>query len=227
MSPEPPVEPLAEALRPRNLVRSPFLPGAVLRAIPPLVGVFVFGWSAAEWVLFWFFDTVIVGVVNIPRILAARAAPGEGESEGGPIGTAVFFVAHYGFFVALQFLFLAGLTGGIEVFEFVGRRDVLGALATALFIESADFAHRTLRLAERDHYSPTGQMFRPYPRIFVQQFTVILGAWIGLLAGLLGPESTARGVFLLLLGVRFVVDLASPFFDRALRSSRPYRPLDS
>lgn len=194
---------------------------AVLRSLPPLVGVVAFGWQPGDWVAFWFVETVIIGVVNVPRILASRGHPDVDESPADPRGffSAPFFVVHYGFFVALQSMFLVGTLGdGFDLGAFLHSQDVAVDAAICLGVELVDFGWRGVWRGERDLYSPLGQMFRPYLRIFAQQFTVLLGGWVAILGG--GP----MGVFAILLVLRAGIEVASPGFDRRFQTSKPFEP---
>jgi Family of unknown function (DUF6498) len=214
---------LWQSTRPTRLIRSPVLGGALLRAVPPLIGVFVAGWSAQDWIAFWFLETVLIGLVNVLRILTTRGLPDPSESprESSHVGTALFFVVHYGLFVAIQAGIISSFAEGFDPWQFIARIDVQQVAATALALELLDFFRCSILHGERDLYSPVGQMFRPYPRIFVQQLTVILGGWITVASPVLGEAGVARGVFVLLLAIRIGTDLVSPAFDRGLRTRRP------
>src|SRR4051794_37247668 len=102
---------------PPGWLRSRATTTALLRALPPLYGVVALGWNPAEWVAFWFVETVIVGAVNVPRILLSRGHPDPSERPPDATGffAAPFFVLHYGFFVAIQQFFLREDLGTFDV----------------------------------------------------------------------------------------------------------------
>jgi len=83
----------------------------------PLAGVLLFGWRAADVVLLYWVENLVVGLLNIPRILIARA---ESDAPAGNTlaerlranaQTALFFTLHYGLFCAVHGMALIELFG--------------------------------------------------------------------------------------------------------------------
>ena len=197
---------------------------ALLRAFLPIAGVLWLGWDAAHVVGFWFLETIVVGVVNVPRIVLSRGEPDDDESPKDTTGciAAPFFVVHYGFFVAVQTVLLLTLLGpDFDARAFLHHPDVLRDALACLTIEVADLVWRGIWLGERKLYSPLGQMFRPYLRIVTQQFTVLLGGWVAVLAGLWSPGDRSLGVLIALITIRTAFELAAPRWDIGFRTSQP------
>ena len=78
----------------------------------PLVGVFWFGWDAATIVFLYWIENVVIGILNVIKMLTAR---GTSVRQGGKssIGSALFlsgfFAFHYGFFCFGHYLFLTSV----------------------------------------------------------------------------------------------------------------------
>lgn len=188
----------------RSLIES--RPAAIATALfgnlIPAVGVAFLGWSASQILILYWIENVILGLLTIPRIVAA----GRGQSRG--VGLALFFVAHYGLFCLGHLVFVvvlvAGLvSGGDDLVTDTGdlRGFQLAVVAVAglhLFSQIREWwLPKRWREAE-----PGAEMFRPYGRIFVLHLTVLLGAW--LIVGSGAPAAT----ILLLCALKAALELA-------------------
>jgi len=180
----------------------------------PLIGVFYFGWDAATIVFLYWIENVVIGVLNIPKILAARGGP-HGYSEARATqdtarrssrSTAflgVFFAIHYGLFCFGHYLFLKTTYGTLPDFE-----NMFSALLSPVLFWSIlglTFSHIISMIVNfwgRKEYltqSPNAQMFAPYPRIVLLHIVIIFS---GLIAVAIG-EGVAMLVALVVLKIIF------------------------
>lgn len=76
----------------------------ILANLAPVAGIFVFDWSVYEILLLFWAENVIVGVLNLFRMLLA-SGPGSG-TVSGQLFLAGFFSVHYGMFTFVHGVFL-------------------------------------------------------------------------------------------------------------------------
>ncbi|WP_299047169.1 DUF6498-containing protein [uncultured Polaribacter sp.] len=130
----------------------------------------------------YFLETIIIGLFTILKMLWSIVF---GKSKG--FSLLLFFIIHYGFFVAIQSIFGFALfsienTSVIkEPFHIVQNYGIIINLEgiqyalPAIFLNHlgkfiSDFIHHKKYLI----FSVKELMFKPYMRIFVQQFVVII-----------------------------------------------------
>ena len=163
----------------------------------PLVGVVAFGWSVGALMLLYWAETVVIGVLNIPRLLTAGMGSGDGFGRGcGAVFITGFFIVHYGLFNFGHYSFLQ------EFFT-------LPALDTGLLIALAGLAASHLfslfvnwfGKGEYKDATSNAQMVRPYGRVFVMHVVIIIG---GFLSDRLGEPLAP---LILLVALKIVVDL--------------------
>jgi Family of unknown function (DUF6498) len=170
----------------------------ILINLVPLWGVWFAGWNAKEVFLVYCMESIIAGGYNIIMMLATTMVIKKDAWSNGGQSTMVsgyffilFFIVHYGFFVFMQmslFLSISGIGqdsfGPFALISFilnVGHylsADTLNLLwlfvAAYGFTVLKDFfvtgAYKTASL--------NNLLFAPYARIFVQQFCVIIGAFL-------------------------------------------------
>lgn len=158
----------------------------------PLVGVLAWGWDAFHVVVVYWLENVIVGVLNVPRILLAQ---GEGTSKDaapqGRLFLVLFFLVHYGLFTTVHGIFVFALLGDGPSFlsapggpfgalpamvsaAFAGT----GALATAALAGShtLSFVQNYVRGGEWRSESPGRALFAPYGRVVVLHLAILFGA---------------------------------------------------
>jgi hypothetical protein len=179
------------------------------------------GWGMRH--LLWLFalETVVIGALNVPRILTAagKAPPAYGETPQGVMADAMwklffsaFFCLHFGGFTATQFAMLVFLTFGS--LKEVGP---LFALLTdlrwpLLFLTGSHAVSFLTNYLPRERYDmlPYECMARPYGRILLFYPAMGLGA---LAANFLGEGSAALSVAMLL---KVTVDLEEHKRERKL-----------
>jgi len=146
----------------------------------PLAGVLYFGWRLEEvMVLFWA-ESAVVGFYTLLKmaVVGRWLAPFAG----------IFFVGHFGAFMAVHFLFIYELF--VRGLDARGREpgavEALTSLFTplwpallALFL-SHGVSFGLNFLGRREYRSATisGLMAAPYRRIVLMQFTLIFGGWM-------------------------------------------------
>lgn len=174
---------------------------AVIGNLIPALGVAFLGWSASQILILYWMENVILGVLTLPRIVAA----GRGRAEG--FGLALFFAVHYGLFCLGHLIFVvvlvAGLvSGGDELISDAddGRGFYLAILAVAVLHLISQVREWWLPGRWREA-QPGSEMFKPYGRIFVLHLTVLLGAWLIVGAG--APAAT----ILLLCALKLALEL--------------------
>ena len=183
-----------------------------------LIGIFFLGWGPASVLLAYFLETMVIGLIHIIKIFTVwkwgqkqeRIATERGLLQGG--GAILFFFVHYFFFVFVQSVFLfsfmerrdADIVNAFDVWhnylQVLKRPDVQQALMAIVFT-NVILAIRHFFLPGKYRELTISQLFfQPYLRIFIQQFTVLLGGFFMLLGGM-----HAAAVILILL--RLTVDL--------------------
>ena len=160
----------------------------------PVIGVFVWNWSPVEVFMAYALETVVVGFFTLIKMGIASAARGGDDWYAGEKSTKqagiffmLFFLVHYGMFVAIQtglFVRVSGIGSKYDIgfFDFfIHWPRYLGPDAWYMligFIISYGFSliWDFLRTGKYKTTPMMMLMFQPYARIFIQQVTVILGS---------------------------------------------------
>lgn len=214
----------------------------VMNVIIPIVGILFLGWGALEVIYMYFFETVVIGAFYIPRILVAKGEKiflfGKDYSEqvkekiqeqrelqsiDAPVKLkaflAVFFLMHYGIFIAIQGSFIFGMLsegiGGMSKhpnLSFFGEmfyppiaalyeKNLGLSVLLLVIVQAFDFVTGFLASGEYRVKHCVAYMIEPYKRVFVQQFTVILGAFVMILT------NAPAGAAILLIVFKTGIDL--------------------
>ncbi len=163
----------------------------ILWNLTPLAGVVFLGWEPASVFICYALETIVIGIFNAIKLLVVHyyGLPTP-SSDKGVKGLMIipFFLVHYFLFVFVQLsLFfpllnaqtsigISAIYQNITLFMTVKSTNIALSIFTincglqfvSGFIMNGAYTKRTMG----------EQMFEPYPRIFVQQFVVILGAFI-------------------------------------------------
>ncbi len=194
----------------RSLIAS----SAVLVAanLAPLYGATFLGWSVFEIVIVYWAENLVIGLLNLPRILLATGGK-EGKAWAGNLVTALFFIVHYGGFCLGHLVFLAMALGGEESSSSNESGNwflfaVLSLFASHLY----SFFRHYLGRREYRQTSATLQMFAPYGRIMVLHVAIVLAA--------VGVEKMGQPILLLAILVigKTAVDLAFHYFSHLRRA---------
>jgi hypothetical protein len=159
----------------------------------PVYGVWFLGWSAKEAFIVYALETLLVGMMTLLKMAVITIFrkkdiwynEGSSTSVSGLFFMA-FFTVHYGLFAAVQttiFSQSANITppgsGMMHFFfhwyEYINR-DIALMLTGFIISYFATSFVPFIRNGEYKTVSMMRVMFQPYGRIFIQQFTVILGS---------------------------------------------------
>ncbi len=159
----------------------------------PLYGILGAGWDPASVIILYIFETIIIGFFHAGRLLtiSKRGEPNE-KMKMGSIGMTIFFLFHYNFFIFVQSVLLFSLLEGsvngvgtpfnlVQNFGLYLKEPYLiaiyGFIGSQLVYTGREvFVTHSYETMGADRY-----MFLPYVRIFIQQFVVILGAFVYML----------------------------------------------
>ena len=198
----------------------------------PLVGVLFWGWDAARIVFLYWFENVVVGAINVLKIIAARGPEvragdarklGVTDAELGRIRNASkvflvpFFIVHYGMFTLVHGIFLfvffaseGGPGGGIRD-PFTGIPELVGRVfsggggwaAVALIASHLySFGSNFIVGGEWRRVGPSRMMAAPYGRVVVLHVAIIFG---GMAVQALGNPVA---LLVILVGGKTALDLA-------------------
>jgi hypothetical protein len=159
----------------------------------PVYGVWFLGWSATEAFIVYALETLIVGALTVVKmgVITTVRKKDEWYANGGVTRQSglffiLFFIMHFGLFALVQTSIFSGSAGinppNSGMFHFFFHwydyiNEVIGYMLAGFiisyivrdfipFILNGDYKTKPLMLV----------MFQPYGRIFIQQFTVILGS---------------------------------------------------
>lgn len=159
----------------------------------PVYGVWFLGWSAVEAFIVYALETLILGFMTVLKLGIATLAKGKDTWYNQGTSTKVsglffivFFIMHYGLFAMVQSTIFAQSAdinpprSGMMYFFFHWYEYVNKEIAIMLAGFVASYFVRSLLPFVREKQYRTYPMmlimFQPYGRVFVQQFTVILGS---------------------------------------------------
>lgn len=167
----------------------------IIANIIPVIGAWFLNWSAKEVFLVYCFETIIIGCFTLIKMLITGLIIEKDEWQttgGSPTKQPfwffmLFFLAHYGLFVAIQMGLFFAVSGigdehGITFFNFFSKWPSLltneAYIMLGVFFVSYGFRLVSDFILTGDYKtSSLGYlMFQPYGRIFIQQVTVILGS---------------------------------------------------
>jgi hypothetical protein len=147
----------------------------------PLLGVLLAGWKlAGVIVLFWAESAVIAFYTLLKMAVVGRWLA---------IPAGIFFLAHFGGFMAIHFLFIYELFVIGHTGRAPGADDALAGVFAplwpallALFVShGVSFVSNFLRRREHAGMTLGALMSAPYNRVVLMQLTLIFGGWILLL----------------------------------------------
>lgn len=196
----------------------------------PLVGVLYFGWSTTDILFIYWFESLIIGIFNVLKMLFTNIFGQEGQPPHlnliariilFPVKCfmIIFFIFHYGGFMFVHGIFLLSLFAHVPESAFQSPAHALPfviALALKLkiailslflshgisFIRNFIFRHEGKENSEGDF------MFGPYKRVIVMHLTIIFCAGITMFSG--------NNIFALigLITIKTIVDLREHLKER-------------
>lgn len=164
----------------------------------------------------YFFETIIIGIIHVGKLWMVSRY---GQKSTNPnnqltgILLMLFFTAHYGMFVAIQSVFafalfqssIPGLKSGFDIFynyRFILDYEGMYLILTPIIISNLSYFYTNFWRSEKYRdYTPDSILMKPYLRIFIQQFVVILAFFFFMLF----DSGTIAAV--LLIFFRLIVDL--------------------
>jgi len=162
----------------------------------PVFGVLFLGWDVGSILLLYWLESVVIGALNVPKILASRGRP------VGKVFDSAFFSLHFGGFCAGHAMFLK------EMFELdISLAALLGLGSLSLAAGSLFLSHFISMLVNffgRQEYNKRRsreQMFVPYGRVVIMHVTILFG---GILAQQFGAPVFA---LIILIGIKTAIDL--------------------
>ena len=165
----------------------------------------------------YFLETIIIGVIHLVKWgmvskYGKKSTNPQWQISGIPL--LLFFTAHYGMFVAIQSIFaftlfqsnIPGLKDGFHIIHnytyILGSEGMLLILASIIINNLGYFYTNFWRNEKYRDYAPDSIFMKPYVRIFIQQFVVILAFFFFMLFN----SGMIAAVLLILF--RLFVDLA-------------------
>lgn len=147
-----------------------------------------YGWSLHQIMWIYWGQSVVIGVMNVIRMLALKEFSTKGlTSNGSPVpetmaakrGIAAFFTIHYGIFHAVYALFL---WQEMPLNEVAMETMMLMAMCLAAFVGSHSFSLMHNMQADFKQRKPNlgTLMFYPYLRIIPMHLTIIFGGLGGI-----------------------------------------------
>lgn len=176
----------------RTLTQADFL--SIAANLLPVFGVWFFGWNPREVFIVYCSETITIGLFHLVKMGIATGYRrtdiwynGAARIRVSGLMFMLFFLVHYGMFVAIQMGLFFGVSGmadqyNIGFFNFFFKWPQLigenGWIMIGAFVVS--YGYKTISefvLTKQYKVVPLSLlMFQPYARIFVQQVTVILGS---------------------------------------------------
>jgi len=151
----------------------------ILANMVPIFGVLFLGWDALTILVLYWLESVIMGVLNIPKILACRST--EQSASGAALSNlfpAVFFTFHYGMFTSVHGVFLAEMFGARPIME--GLFSSGSIIWTAAIFLISHVASMFINFFGKKEYlgrNARRQMFSVYGRVFIMHVVVLLGGF--------------------------------------------------
>ena len=162
----------------------------------PVLSAAVFGWHALPLMLLYWFENVILGVLNAVKMVIAGLATHNMVSVASLLFIVPFFIFHYGMFCAVHGIFLFILFGSDNL---IGNDFAIEELPRRVFdiLSATPFGWWNLVLLVAFHViyflvdwvgngrwrgvEPGVQMFAPYGRVVVVHITIIVGGFLVLI----------------------------------------------
>lgn len=141
-------------------------------------------------------ETIIIGIFNILKMAYTANVGKLGDSNKSGFAMIVFFIFHYGMFVAIQSIFVFSFFKGMEGMDFNSGFNLIKNFSQILQLENIQyiigfiilsnvgyFYQNFLQNKQYERYTVSELMFKPYLRIFIQQFVVIISGFFVMFFG--------------------------------------------
>lgn len=182
----------------------------ILMNLIPLIGVWYFNWDVGIIIFLYWLENVVIGILNVPKILSCRGSKKPGarkESLGGLIFLSGFFSVHYGMFCFGHYTFIQTFFEGLPEFSNIPSRLFEGFLIWPLLgLLFSHFISMIVNFYGKGEYrsrSANTQMFMPYTRIMILHIVIIFGGFLA------QAFDNALGPLIILIIVKTIIDLGA------------------
>lgn len=167
----------------------------------------------------YFLETIIIGVIHLVKLwlVDKYGKPNTDKKTGNQmtgIIMLIFFAVHYGFFIAIQSIFaftmfegsMPGLQDGFHLinnYSVILKSSGIAIILLSIFTNNLSYFYTNFwRNDKYKDYSVDDIFFKPYVRIFIQQFVVIFSFFFFIIfnSGLVAA--------IILIAMRLFIDLA-------------------
>ena len=165
----------------------------------------------------YFLETIVIGLFHVVKLWMVntygKEGPNNHQMPKSSVGLVLFFLFHYGMFVGIQSVFVFAFFQSklpqikepfhiLDNYAAVIQLEGMAVLIASLFVSNLKYFYSNfLHNAQYKEYTPGALFFKPYVRIFIQQFVVILSGFFFILFS----EGFAAAILLIVF--RLVVDL--------------------
>jgi len=197
-------------LKNTSVWQSPSVIVLVLANLIPLAGVLLFGWAVFPIMLLFWLENVVVGVINVFKMLLAG---GGAPAQIVKVFLIPFFCVHYGMFTGIHGVFVFALFGpkdgakmhagpfpSLDLIRNNISEQHLGWAVIALVASHLfSFGWNYLRRGEYRKTTAQVLMVQPYGRVVVLHFAIIGGGFLILALG--SPTAALPLLVLLKIGL--------------------------
>lgn len=165
----------------------------------PLLGVLFWGWSTFAIVLIYWAENVVIGLINVLKMLFCNASADEVGEDPMPHAAKFFFVpfftVHYGIFCLVHgvfvFVLLGGDDGGLggplgdwdQRFAMIRETGALWGILALTVSHLFSFVRNYLLGGESRRTTLPQLMSQPYGRIVVLHLAILFGAFATMALG--------------------------------------------
>lgn len=185
----------------------------VLTNLIPVFGVIYLGWDVGTLLILYWLESLIIGALNVPKMLACRA-PGDNVwiSVGLNLFNVAFFVIHYGMFTFVHGIFVYSMfADGQKPGDILQGGPLFWTALGLLFSHVVSMLNNFFWKQEYYARKVSEQMSRPYGRVIIMHVVIIFG---GFLVMTFGSPLLA---LLLLIALKVTIDLIAHGWDHKLK----------
>lgn len=195
---------------------TPAVLALIVMNLIPLIGVFFFGWDAGTIVFLYWLENVVIGLLNILKILSCREDSSP-PSIGGVIYLCFFFSLHYGLFCGGHYMFLKSTYPDLpalgDMFSTLTGPVLFWSLLGLTFSHIVSLFVNFYGKGEYKTRSPNAQMFMPYSRIVLLHVVIVLSGFASMAAG------QGIATLILLVGFKIIFDLAAHIVEHSKKDN--------
>lgn len=188
---------------------SPTALALIIANLVPVAGMVYLGWNLGDVMVLYWAESAVIGFFNVVKLAVI--------GRWMALFTGIFFIAHFGAFMAVHFMFIWGIfvkgledTSGGDLTEVAGHFIALWPALAALFVSHAiSFFRNFIGRGEYRNRTVGDQMKEPYSRIVLMHIALILGGGLAMILG--GPTL----VLLLLIAGKIWLDVRAHVAQRS------------